>query len=56
MAVFGFLKIWFSSGLKDSPEDVIHMLNILTNDNIYSAFRLIDAENTCAHLAQTIKN
>lgn len=45
MAIFGVLKIWFENGLKETPDEVMHMLGLLTKDNMYNTFRLMQAEN-----------
>lgn len=48
MALYGMVKIWFTRGTKETPEEVVHNISLLTRDHMYSTFEQMDRENRTA--------
>lgn len=48
MALYGMVKIWFTRGMKETPEEVVHNISLLTRDHMYSTFEQMDRENRTA--------
>ncbi len=45
MAVFGLIKNWFVTGMKETPEELMNTLLLLTNDSMLRVFDSFDQKN-----------
>ncbi len=56
MALYGMVKIWFTRGMKETPEEVVHNISLLTRDHMYSTFEQMDRENRTAGGGESLQD